>query len=385
MTSIFKFSLDDLAKYSTMMLGQASGSVGGIGSIESAITDNFWGINHRQTPSALPHNRDQNGLTFFTRPQLHMDVSNLRNDRRFFPLLTKDPKSLPAILRNTLDPRLHNGWGGRTAKSCHFVDPENVFIPMLTNNLVSLSGWRDKSLPTHTSQPGMYQESYSFADGTTKDYTTFDLTATFRNSLGNPITKLMEYWIDYASNVFEGTMNPYPDMMMMNEIDYNTRIYQLVMDKTKTYVQHIYACGAAFPVSAPIGAQGDFSVEKPYNDANAEITIQFRAMGQIYDDELIFSDFNTAVGIFQEGMLASKIKDKMLPSGSLPTSTGLSKIAPSLLPLFNSRGYPYINLRTYELEWYVPTAYMDAMLTRLSGMHQELTNSSERILPTTTA
>ena len=377
-SSLFDFSLDDLTQYSTLMLGNASGSIGGIGSIESAITNNFYGINHRQTPTALPHNRDQNGLAFFTRPQLHFDKSNLRNDRRFFPLLTKEPKSLPAILRNTLDPRQHYGWGGRDAKSCYFVDPEMVFIPMMTNNLVSLSGWRDKSLPTYSSQPGLYQESFSIGDGTTRDYTVFDMSATFRNSIGNPITKLMEYWIDYISNVFDGTMNPYPDFMLMNEIDYNTRIYQLVMDKTKTYVQHIYATGAAYPVSAPIGAQGDFSVEKPYNDANAEITIQFRCMGQMYDDEILFHNFNNAVGIFQEKMMASVINPQgqasfIKPDGSLMSELGVTKVKPLLLPLFNHRGYPYINLRTYELEWYVPTDYLESRLNRLAGMHKSLT------------
>lgn len=388
-SSLFGFSLDDLTQYSTLMLGNASGSIGGIGSIESAITDNFYGINHRQTPTALPHNRDQNGLTFFTRPQLHLDRSNLRNDRRFFPLLTKDPLSLPAILRNTLDPRLHHGWGGREAKDCRFVDPEMVFIPFLTNNLISLAGWRDKTLPSFTSQPGMYQESFSMGDGTTRDYSVYDLTATFRNSIGNPITKLMEYWLDYISNVFEGTMNPYPDFMLMNEIDYNTRIYQLVMDKTKTYVQHIYATGAAYPINAPIGSQGDFSAEKPYNDANAEITIQFRCMGQLYDDEILFHNFNNCVGIFQENMLASKIRSENLidDKGSLKSSTGMTKIKPVLLPLFNHRGYPYINLQTYELEWYVSTDYLENKLTKLAGMHKALTGQPLRpaLLNNTTA
>ena len=45
-----------------------------IGSIDSAISKSFYGINHRQTPSAIQINKDYYGLTFFTRPELNLTL-----------------------------------------------------------------------------------------------------------------------------------------------------------------------------------------------------------------------------------------------------------------------------------------------------------------------
>lgn len=370
-TSMFGFSLDDLSQYSTALAGQGVGSAGGIGSIESSITNNLFGLNHRQTPSALPHNRDHYGLTFFTRPQLNLQKPNLRNDSRFFPLLTNNTKSYQAQYRNLLDPRMAFGWPGEEAKDAMFTDPYQVFIPMLTNQLVSMSGWRDIVLNSFTSKEGVYRDSWSIGDGTTRDYSTYDLSCTFRNTLGDPITELMFYWVNYISNVFEGMFNPYPDFLLMNEIDYNTRIYRLVLDKTKTYVQRIFATGAAYPTNVPIGALGDFAVDKPYNDVNAEITIQFKCTGMIYNDEILFHNFNSSVGIFNKAFRGLKPTE----SGSLPESTGLIKIHNQLLPLFNHRGYPYINTRTYELEWYIPQELMNAKLAKYFSVKDMLMNT----------
>ncbi len=41
------------------------------------MTKNVYGINHRQTPLAIPQNKDHYGLTFFTRPQLNFRAANL--------------------------------------------------------------------------------------------------------------------------------------------------------------------------------------------------------------------------------------------------------------------------------------------------------------------
>ena len=282
--SMFDFSLDDLTQYSTSLLGQGVGSNSAVGTISTAITDNLYGINHRQTPLPVPHNRDHYGMTFFTRPQLNLQPENIRNSRKFFGLLTNNKASYQATIRALLDARSAVGWGGFDAKSAVFTDPNQAFIPILSNHLVSISGWRDIVLNTYTSPAGAYREEWSIGDSITDDFSVFDINATFRNSLGDPITELFYYWVNYISAEFEGLLDPYPDFQLNNEVDYNTRIYRLVLDKTRTYVQRIFATGAAFPVNVPIGAMGDFAIDKPYNDANAEITIQFRCMGSIYND-----------------------------------------------------------------------------------------------------
>ena len=71
------------------------------------------------------------------------------------------------------------------------------------------------------------------------------MDVTFKNTKGNPLLYFFYIWIKYQTLVFEGILNPYMDMIVENEIDYNTRIYRLVMDQQKRYVTYIAATGAS--------------------------------------------------------------------------------------------------------------------------------------------
>lgn len=330
------------------------------------MTNNAYGINHRQTPLPIPINKDHYGLTFFTRPQLNFQGANLRQSRLLHPLLTTVEKSWQRFIRCTLDPRLAAGYkspdgnalekgGGSKGISCPFVDPEMAFIPILTNSLVTISGWKDIVVPVYTTKAGQYREEYNMVDGVTVDYSAYDLTATFRNLRGDPITSLFFMWSHYMSLVHEGTLVPYPDFIVANELDYCTRIYRLVLDSSKTKVQRIAACGASFPTAAPMGGYFDYSRDKPYNDANAEINIPFKATGFICQDDILIRSFNQTTAYFQPGMRPDQQEaDENFSPYSKPSST-MTKIPSALLAVFNNRGYPRIDPETYELEWYVKT------------------------------
>jgi hypothetical protein len=306
-----------------------------MGPIDTAIGNVFYGINHRQTPSAVPINKDLFGLTFFTRPQLNLSTQNTRAERKFISLLTQEEASIQRIIRCYLDPRLNQ------KISCPFVDKQNAFMPLLTNHLLSISGWPDIVLDTFTSKPGAYKEVYSFTDSTSDIFSAYDITATFRNMVADPITLLFLVWCTYQSNVFQGTMVPYPDFLIKNEIDYNTRIYRLVLDSTKRYVQKIGCTGAAYPTAVPIGASFNYEHDKPVNMSNQDIQINFRCLGARYQDDIIIHNFNTVVGIFNPSM-----KDSYYASS-------MQKIPFETLQVFNGKGYPRIDPNTYELEWYV--------------------------------
>lgn len=329
---LLNLSIDDLSQTSA------------VGNISRAITDNLYGFNHRQTPSPIPINKDHYGLTFFTRPQLNFTTGNLRNIRRMIPLLTEEPMSYQRAIRCLLDPRAMVGYKDFSPMSCPLIDNTQAFIPILTNHLVSISGWQDIVVPTFTSKDGAYKESYSMVDGVTVNYTTYDITATFRNSRGDPITSMFYYWAHYMANVFEGTLMPYPDFVMTNELDYNTRIYRLVLDSSKKYVQRIAATGASFPTGVPIGGIFDYSSEKPYNDVNSEIAIPFRCSGAIYNDDILIYSFNKTVQIFNNQMVDGNRESAMI------------QIPAQYLTLFNNRGYPRIEPETYELQWWISKA-----------------------------
>jgi hypothetical protein len=327
-------SLSDVLRYSP------------IGNTSTAMGSVFHGINHRQTPTPIPINKDNYGLVFFTRPQLNLTTENISAERFLGPLLTNQAESIQRIVRMYLDPRL-----GATSDnySCPFVDNKNAFMPLLTNHCISCTGWQDVLLDTYTSQPGAYKEVYSQVDGIFKNYTPYDITATFRNMQGDPITLLMLVWTFYQAAVFEGKLAPYPDFLVKNEIDYNTRIYRLVLDQNKRFVQKIACTGASYPVNVPIGNAFNFEVETPINEANKEIAIQFKSVGARYMDDIIVHDFNKVVGVFNGNM---RLDD-------MSKSKNMVKIPIDELQIFNNRGYPRIDPDTKELQWYVNKAEYD--------------------------
>lgn len=331
--SIVPFSLDDYFQSTP------------VGSIDKAIGNNLFGINHRQTPGAVPSNKDTYGLTFFTRPQLNMQPDNIRNVRIMSALMTNNNLSIQNFVKCTLDPRLIHGYEFQEIKApvikCPMVDNENAFIPILTNNLNTISGWPDVVAPTFTSKPGLYNEAFSMVDGITRNYETYDVDASFRNTKGDPILYMFYIWLHYSSFVFEGKLVPYLDMITENEIDYNTRIYRLVLDKYKDKVTKIAATGAAFPISIPTGSFFDFNNEKPYNDQNKDITIRFRCMGVDYQDDILVQEFNDTVAIFNPTMSDGDREKYMY------------QVEKSLLTLFNNRGYPRIDPQTMELQWWI--------------------------------
>lgn len=318
-----------------------------IGSVEKAIGNNFYGINHRQIPGMVPMNKDAYGLTFFVRPQLNLQSDNIRNIRLFYPLLTRESQSIQNFVRCTLDPRLAYGYGGvgniRQPITSPFVDNANAFIPILTNNITAISGWPDVVVNSFVSKTGLYQEEFAMVDSSAKIFNSFDLNVTFRNTKGDPIIYMFYIWLWYQTMVFEGLMVPYPDFIVENEIDYNTRSYRILLDPEKRYVRKIAACGVAFPQSIPMGEFFDYSGDQPFNLQVKDFTIRFKAMGAIYQDDILIREFNKTTTTFNPDMADDQRPYTMV------------KVHPTLLNYFNNRGYPRINPSNYELEWWVPS------------------------------
>lgn len=328
---------------------------------DSVIYESIYGlnINGRGAPIAL--NTENHGYTFITRPDLNLSYDNLQVDRMMSMLLLSDQSSvvngqdsIQRIVRSYLDPTAQRD--PKANVPCRRVDPHNPFIPLLSNNMTSLTGFPDFTLGTFTSQPGLYREAYSYVDDVPYSYDTYDLQMTCKNIQGDPITWLMLMWERYQGLVYEGRLMPYPNNVLYNTIDYNTRIYRLVMDVSRTYVTRLFACGAAFPLSAPIGRHADFTEngsDSPFQTANDQLTFTFRAMGFIYYDHLLIYDFNTTVSDANASM-ADGVRD----AGG--TSSPMVKLQPWERSYFNYNAYPRINPSTMELEWWVARDYYTA-------------------------
>ena len=305
------------------------------GSTEQAIGNNLYGLNHSGVRNIIPESRDSRGLVFFTRPQLNLTTGNLANSPSLYDYLTTNLSSAHAYVRGMLDPRLE--------AKVPFLDNNLAFIPFFTNDLKRMSGWPDVVMSTFTSKEGIRRQQWSIADGYPEIYEAFDLDCTFKNTKEDPITVTLDLWLSYMGKVFEGELSPYMDMIVENEIDYNTRIYRLVLDEHNMFVKKIAATGASFPINQPSGKYFDYSSDSKYQEDNSEVSVRFKCIGAMYNKAILMKEFNETQAIFNPEYR------KMMNGGS----SNLEKIPHKLLGLLNFRGYPYINTTTLELEWYI--------------------------------
>lgn len=318
-----------------------------IGDKQNAIGTTFYAANHRRTPRPVPINTDDYGLVFFTRPQLNLSTDNLRAQRQLSLLLQKEPASIQRIIRSYLDPRLYRT--DPSGNDCPFVDHHNAFMPLLTNHAVQVSGWPDPEIETYTSKPGAYKEVFGFSDGTAQILSAYDITASFRNMIGDPITALMLNWINYQELVHDGTLMPYPDYLVNKRVDYNTRIYRLILDRQRRFVQKIACTGAAWPVTTNLGAAFNYDVEKPLNQTVDTIDVRFRCIGAWYQDPMIIHAFNRSVAIMNVHMGSSR--DTY--GRHVPNTSVMIPVPPDQMAYFNdARTYPYIDPDSSELQWW---------------------------------
>jgi len=311
------------------------------GSVDSALADMFYGINHRSTPLAIQFNKDNHGLTLFTKPMLNLNDANCRTYRKFSQMMSNEPNSIQRIIRCSLDPTLSKNQGAEYI-STPLVDPYSPFINFLTNNLISINGFPDPVVPIYTTPQGTHDEEYSLIDGTNEVNRSYQITANFRNIPGDPINKMFSVWEDYGSLVTRGKLIPHFDNLLHNRVDYTTRIWRLILDAKKTKVQKIGITGAAFPLNAPIGASFNYESDRPFNNANDQISISFQCMVSQWDDDILVKEFNDLAIRFNPSMADSAREKNYL------------KLPPEALTLMNNRGYLRINPDNYDLEIWIP-------------------------------
>lgn len=334
----------------------------GVSLRDESLDDTFIGLNIGERNSGAPVNTEHHGYRFFTRPYLNLDESNCMVDRRLSMLLNPNPQSIERKIRAYLDPELHRSEG---QSWCPGVDVHNPFIPLLSNNLVSLTGWEDFTLNMNTTTPGVYRDVMSMPDDVPYQYGTYDLQATFRNIEGDPITLLHYMWLLYMGLNKEGRIMPYPELLLLNEFDANFRIYTLVMDKTQTFVTRLAAPGAAIMVNAPTGQilnkTGDHA-ESPFQVANEQLNFSYRCMGLTQYDHMLVYEFNDLVETFNPTM------------GDGKRGYETVKLKPIEKRWFTRRAYPYINPVNMELEWHVMRSYYNANI----GMFQKVLEETQR-------
>lgn len=331
----------------------------GRGNSRSSLSNLFTGFNHRMAPLYAPKNTDSVGYTFFTRPDLNFNKQNLNNSRKLIEVLRAGRSSQSAAIIGMLDPEneimaldpAHCKLGSPFHSKVQF-DNRMAFIPLLSNLLVSLTGFPDSTLDVWSSDEGLVREQVSYVDSILEINNRFALSASFRNIEGDPITTFLNFYLDYISGVRRGWYQPRTANILQRRVDYQMRVYRFVMDPTRRYIRKYGIANAVFPVNDTMGAVMNINGNSPLVSDNDQINVQFEAIGAYYNDPIILQEFNDTVAMFNTDMLP------LYDSGTSFVPRGkdsMMLIDRSEIALFNYRGFPHIDTNSYEISWYVYT------------------------------
>ena len=330
------------------------------GPYDKAVGNTLYGINYAHASPPIPAEDYGRSYVFFTRPILNLTDMNLLNAREMYPLMNKNPLSMERYVRTTLDPRLQWNLTGKFSELTNstganifdnqvlespLCDKYQAFIPLLSNTLLTLSGIPDVVVPHMVTSAGVRRQQYAMVDGIYEVNDVYEVTASFRNIKTGVLPFLFQTWVGYESMVFEGTLTPYVDFILENEIDYNTRFYILITDKTGKYVSQIFAPGAAFPISIPLGKYFDFNRNEAIKESNKTVDIRFVCMGGMYNDPRLKHEFNMAQCIFNPYLRKYYIEGQ---------TDFMIEVDDYMLKYFNYRAYPLIDIETNRLKWLLP-------------------------------
>lgn len=328
----------------------------GYGTRTDAHSQILKGINHRGLGNPVLTNRDDQGIMFITRPNLNLSFDNIAMNRPLTTLLTSRSDTYQAYIRCVLD---HVGVNDSARQlMATFFDDRLPFISLLTNTLLTCSGWPSITAPTFTSSPGVYKETWSMIDGAAKITESFSLDMTFRNIQGDPHTMLFYAWILAGCSMYLGEMVAYPDDVVERRLAYSSRVYQFKLDPTRRFILRWAATGInAIPRSLPIGETFNTDMTQPFNQGSESISISFLCDGADYNDPIVLYEFNKLQVMFNPAMAA------LWGVGQDITEIGgLTRILPSELHEFGYRGYPWIDYYGQnELQWWMDTEEYNQM------------------------
>lgn len=313
--------------------------------MKQAIGLSLYGMSLDARLPQFGFDNESSSMVFFTRPQLNLSSENIAQVREFANLNSNVKSGISNWVRNTLDPRLSDPALGKNLGGVKspLVNNNYGFIPALSNLCMKTTGWPTRAVSTYVSEPGKYREVYMQVDGRSRLEGPVTLTCEFSRIPGDPVTSLFETWGVYPEYVFEGLMDPYIDMIIAREIDYNIRMFVFNFDWSGT---RIVRAGSTLPGIVMVSGDGEpFNFDRsgiPFTDVpTVSFPMKFPAVVQ--NDPAILSDFNEIMSTFHS---------KMTRGGP----TGMKKIGYNFRGYFKGYLYPWIDLKTSRMETYVESS-----------------------------
>ena len=132
-----------------------------------------------------------------------------------------------------------------------------------------------------------------------------DLSLTFRDFAGGPISYMFDMWYKYIMNLQDGTMVQYADAIDANRLDYTVSIYRFILDRSRKTITRWAKATGCFPVNSPTGVVFNKNAGESYVTNNDEFTITFKANRIEYNDPIIPHEFNMLVRRYNQELHSS--------------------------------------------------------------------------------
>ncbi|UVD32083.1 hypothetical protein [Vibrio phage phiKT1028] len=283
---------------------------------------------------------DTIGLMFIPRPMLNLSDENVSKSPRFAKLFKADSNSLGGYIRGLLDYRV-----GRTYNH-PALDNLNAWMPLLTNLLQKSDGFPDLELENSTTQPGIRQEVYQWMEGIMETNGALTINQSYKNVKGGILPYLFGVWEHYIPEVRLGDhgMEPYWEAQYQNYWDFDTRIYHLFMNPNMVNIESIYMTLSSVPSTHPQGSLASIDLTQGGRRGPGQDTfdIQFKSIGARADTFECVDGFNGSTIKFNPDMADGK-RQRLY-----------RKLDRTEFLDYNFKAYPWINVATMELEWWVP-------------------------------
>lgn len=311
-----------------------------------------YGVNYtsKQTPTQVA--KENIGYTLFVKPTMNLSYDNVRRSRLLLPIATAQDPSWMSMWRCYLDSFAHMGYQMQPSIRSKLVNPLSPFMPLLSNELVSITNFPDRTMDIFQTQEGRHREATIMADGIYDISNVYSLNATFKLLPGNPILYGFCNWLCYIAQVYEGIIRPYRLNDIQNRMDYTTSIFRIITDETRQRVLRFGRTGYAIPTNCPEGAAFSYEANTPYLSASSQVDIQFMCSGWVTNDVGYIHDFNRLSLTFNKRLGAavrprvpSYYISKHFPDLYHDTEFSMVKLDPYFFNLFLNNVYLWINIQ----------------------------------------
>lgn len=241
-------------------------------------------------PAMMPLSDNTIGLSFVTRPQLNLTDDNLSRSDRLKHLIGAGPDSIAGYIRGVLDER----WAA--ANQPIMLNNKIPFIASLTSYLKTSTGFGDLQMEIQTTQPGLRNQVYQRVASKLEENGLYTMSQTYFNPKPGFIPGLFQTWMDWISEVTSGDrrLSPRDSYLFGNRVDFDCRIYHLIMNKDSRFVEQIFATVQSIPNSYPAGSQANIDNTQSSNrgEGQDDFSVQFSSTGMRFNEWGLIQSFN---------------------------------------------------------------------------------------------